>query len=169
MKEQIDFHGQVRPQSFGRRVRAFLRKGEEGQALVEIALTLPAMFAVLTAIFAFAIGFSNQLTLTSAVGFAGQYLQTARSSTADPCADAMTALKQAAPTLNPAKINLTLNLNGTVESGSSCTSGAAIMNAKSFQGDPVTVTATYPLSLPILNFKTAPGWVLSATVTEYSY
>ena len=148
-----------------RRVRAFLRRGEEGQALVEIALTLPALLAIITAIFAFAIAFSNQLTLTNAVGAAGQYLQTIRGNATDPCTQALTALTQAAPNLNPAKIAMTLSLNGAAQN---CQTAAATKNAKGFQGDTITVTATYPYVLPIMNF-TGVGWNLTATVTEYSY
>jgi len=169
MKEQIGLDGQTRSLSIGRRVRAYLRRGEEGQAMVEMALILPALFAVMTAVFAFAIGFGNELTLTGAVGAAGQHLTTIRTTTSDPCADTLAAIEQAAPNLTPSKINLTLSLNGTTETGTSCPSGAAIMEAKGFSGDPVTVTATYPFTLPIMNFKGGLGWVLSATVTEYSY
>jgi Flp pilus assembly protein TadG len=72
-----------------RHVRALLRKGEEGSALVEIALTMPMLLMVMTAICTFAIGFNNQLTLTSAVGSGAQYLQLIRTTTTDPCQDTL--------------------------------------------------------------------------------
>ena len=87
------------------RARAALAKSEEGGALVEVALTVPVLLGVMTGIITFAIAYSNQLTLTQAVGSAGQYLAQIRTSTTNPCADTFTALKNAAPGLNSAKIS----------------------------------------------------------------
>ena len=74
---------------FDRRVRSrgLFSRGEEGGALVEIALTLPPMLAILTGLCAFGVAFSNQLTLTQAVSTGGQYLSQIRTSTTNPCAD----------------------------------------------------------------------------------
>ncbi|MDR3772605.1 MAG: TadE/TadG family type IV pilus assembly protein [Terracidiphilus sp.] len=191
MRFQIDTHGIARSlrrivnrapaaprahlesRSPGRRLRVLLRGGEQGSALVEIALVMPALLAVITAICAFAVAFNNQLTLTQAVGAGAQYLQTVRSNpaAADPCAAAIGAIENAAPNFKPSSISLTLSINGTPETGASCTGGAtALANA---QGFPVTVSATYPCVLSIMpagyGTKFIGSCQLSASVTEYEY
>jgi Flp pilus assembly protein TadG len=156
----------------GRR-RALLRSGEQGQAMLETALILPAWLAILTAIFTFAVAFNNQLILTSAVGSGAEYLQTRRSVTSDPCADALAAIEAAAPNFTAANIVLTLNINGTVVSGQSCPSSTATLVAA--EGDPVSVKATYPCLLSIMSMNPAYGsrfvsnCQISAKVTEYQY
>jgi Flp pilus assembly protein TadG len=150
---------------------ALLLSGEQGQAMVELTLTIPAMLMVMTAILTFGIAFNNQVTLNNAVGIGGQYLSTIRSTTSNPCADTLTAIENAAPNLTAANINLTININGTAEPGSSCAGATStLFNA---QGDPVTVTATYPCFLSIMTPAYGPKFIsncqLSAKVTEYEY
>jgi Flp pilus assembly protein TadG len=164
-------HAETR--SPGLRRRALLRSGEQGQAMVELALVLPAFLAILTAIFTFGIAFNNQQILISAVGSGGQYLMTRVSATADPCKDVMTAIEAAAPNFTAANIGLTLNINGTVETGQSCPGGVAAMSGA--LNEPVTVTATYPCFLKIMSMNPAFGsnfisnCQLSAKVTEYEW
>lgn len=187
MTVQIDSHGETRsPQhrlirhpasswtnvaslSICRRLRTVLRRGEEGSTIVEIALFTPILLGLLTAICTFAVGFNNQLNLTTAVGAGAQYLQLIRVTTSDPCADTMTAIENAAPSLTPSNISLTLNLNGTVVTGTSCPGAQSNM----VQGQPVTVSATSPCILLIMNMgfgtKFTSNCQLSAQVTEYEY
>ena len=54
---------------------------------------LPLLLLVFTGIFDFGIAYYNQLTLTQAVGAGAQYLQQIRTSTTDPCADTLTAIR----------------------------------------------------------------------------
>jgi hypothetical protein len=119
----------------------------------------------MTAICTFAIGFNNQLTLTSAVGSGAQYLQLIRTTTTDPCQDTLTAIENAAPSLTPSSITLSFSLNGTPVSGNSCAGDQSDLA----QGQPVTVTAKYPCALAIYATKFATGCQLSASVTEYEY
>jgi len=148
---------------------------EHGNMLVEIGLSLPLLLLMFTGIFDFGIAYNNQLTLTQAVGAGAQYLQTIRTSTTNPCADTLTAIENAAPMLVPGKISLALNMNGTLEPSSgtpttslSCSGAQSNLTAQT----PVTVTATYPCSLPLV-FTKGASWIsscsLSATVTEYEY
>lgn len=152
-----------------RRVRAFLRRGEEGSVLVEIALLTPILLGLITAIATFAIGFNNQLTLTSAVGAGAQYLQLIRTTTTDPCADALTAIENAAPSLKSSSISLSFNFNGTVVNQNSCSGDQGDL----VEGTPVTVSATYPCVLSIMPMGYGTKFVsncqLSAKVTEYEY
>jgi Flp pilus assembly protein TadG len=142
---------------------------EHGNMLVEIAIAMPVLLLIFTGIFDFGIAYNNQLTLNQAVGAGAQYLQQIRTSTSDPCADTLTAIENAAPTLTASKISLTLNLNGTPETNKTTCSGAQQYLAEQ---EPVTVTATYPCSLPIV-FTRGSTWVstcsLTATVTEFEY
>lgn len=151
--------------SVRRLVGALHRNDEDGSALVEIALTMPILLMVMTAICTFAIGFNNQLTLTSAVGSGAQYLQLIRTTTSDPCQDTLNAITAAAPSLTASSISLSFNLNGTQVSGSSCSGDQTYLT----QGQPVTVTAKYPCALAIYATKFATGCQLSASVTEYEY
>ena len=153
----------------GRRVRH-----EHGSTLVEAALTLPLFVLVLTGIFSFAFTFWYQLTLTQAVGQAGQYLQQNRLNSAltDPCAAALTVVENSAPMLTASSISLSLNIDGTKVSANSCAS-----DLSTFQGAmsaPVTVSATYPCSfywywLYSGISRNSSGCKLSAQVTEYEY
>jgi Flp pilus assembly protein TadG len=142
-----------------------LRGGDEGSTLVEFALILPAFMMLITALCTFAIAFSNELTLTSAVGSGAQYLQLIRTTTTNPCADTLTAIESAAPSLTPASISLTFSFNGTNVTGNTCSGDQSYL----IQGQPITVSATYPCTLQIYAVRFTSACQLSAKVTEYEY
>jgi Flp pilus assembly protein TadG len=157
--------------AFARRVRALLRSGEQGQSMVEFALAMPAVLAVITATFTFSIAFYSQMTLTTAVSAGAQDLQTIRQTTSDPCKDTLTAIEAAAPNLSAANISLTVTINGTAEPGHTCTGATSVLAAA--QGEPVAVTATYPCFLSIMNAGYKANFIsncqLSAKATVYEY
>jgi Flp pilus assembly protein TadG len=155
------------PKSVGGRVRTSLSHGEEGGALIEIALTVPVLLGIVTGVCTFGIAFSNQLSLTQAVGSAGQYLSQIRTTSTNPCADAFKALKNAAPNLTSGNIVMTVTMNGTTptQTGNSCAGSQTNL----VQGSPVTVYATYPCTLAVYGVSFASGCQLSAKVTEYEY
>jgi len=171
-KHTIAHNSGAESRSILKRIRAACFGREEGNALVEFALTLPILMAVLVAIFEFGIAFNNQLQLTQAVGSGAQYLQTIRTSTTDPCKDTMTAIENSAPNLVAANIKLTLTMSGnTPVSGSSCSGDESQLTS----GQPTTVYATYPCNITIfgislggLNTRTF-NCNLTAQVTEYEY
>jgi Flp pilus assembly protein TadG len=185
MKTQIDFDGitrslrravnlavtEAQAETRSPKRRALLRSGEQGQTLVEFALVLPAMLAVITATFTIGIAFYTQMTLNSAVSAAAQDVQTIRLTTSDLCGDALTAIEAAGPSLRAANIGLTVTINGTAEAGHTCTGATSTLAAA--QGEPVTVAATYPCLLSIIS----PGYgthfisncQLSAKATVYEY
>jgi Flp pilus assembly protein TadG len=152
---------------------ALFGASEEGGALIEMALTLPLMLALLMGLSSFGIAYKNQIVLTQATGVAGQYLAQIRTSTSDPCADVFTALKNAAPGLTPASITVSVTMNGTTptQTGNSCSGSQTNL----VQGQPVTVYATYPCTLPIIQMYNqkfvgnAGTCNLAAKVTEYEY
>jgi Flp pilus assembly protein TadG len=138
---------------------------EDGGALVELAMTLPILLALLTAIVSFGMAFSNQLTLTQAVGTGAQFLQQIRLTTTDPCTDTINAISQAAPTLKKANITLAITMNGSTISGTSCSGSQTNL----IQGQPVTVAATYPCNLQVYGVNLSSTCRLGAQVTEYEY
>ena len=155
--------------SCGDRMRACLRGGEDGQAIVEMAFVVPVLSAVLVGILMWGFYFNNLLSLTSAVGQGAGHLQQIRLTTTDPCADTFNAITQAAPNLVPGNIGLTLNLNGGANvTGNSCAGQAAVLG--NLQGDPVKVTATYPCSVVVVGINFGSSFCpmsYSQTVFEY--
>jgi Flp pilus assembly protein TadG len=151
--------------STGGRAHTLFARSEEGGALVEMALTVPVLLGVLTGIVTFGVAYSNQLALTQAVGSAGQYLATIRTSTTDPCLDTFNYLKKAAPGLTSANINFTPTFNGVVPTmnGNSCPGTQLV------QGTPSAVYATYPCGLSVYGVKLASSCQFAAKVTEYEY
>lgn len=145
-----------------------LRKGEQGQSLVEAALVFPVLLVILTGILSFGLAFNNYLILTNAVGSGGRALAIARGTTTDPCSTAATAVSQSAVLLNTNNINYTWNFNGTSYSGSSCSSSSTSTGAAGnlVQGQTAQITVTYPCSLAVFRMNLAPGCQLSASVTE---
>jgi Flp pilus assembly protein TadG len=158
-------------QFIGGRIRAVFGKGEEGQTIVEFAFVVPVLLAVLLGIFQCGILFGNNIQLTNAIGAGAQYLQQIRTTSTDPCSDTFTAIKNAAPSLNPSSIGLHFTFTSssgtqTTASGTSCSGDEADMG----QGEPVTVTATYPAAMTIMGIRFLPsGFLLSQTITQYEY
>lgn len=150
------------------RIFAFCFGEEDGNSLIEFTLTLPILMAVLTAIFQFGIAFNNQLELTQGVGAAGRYLQVERTSSVDPCSEAITTITNSAPMLSATNIGLqlTIGANASVQ-GSSCTQAQPELYAASKQA--VTILATYPCNISVYGFNFSPTCKLTAQVTEYEY
>jgi Flp pilus assembly protein TadG len=151
--------------------RAACRKvcGEEGAALVEFALIAPLMLMLTSGIFIFGIAMNNYLVLTQAVSVAARTLAANGGITLDPCATAYNAVIQAAPNLTPAKLSVSLTLNGTAESGNSCSSSSTTTGAAGALagGTNATLTVTYPCVLVFYgNTSGATGCTLTATDTE---
>jgi len=99
------------------------------------------------------------------VGSGGQYLQTIRTSTTDPCAATIAAIEGAAPNLHSANISMTLTMNGTKVSGNSCSGDQSDL----VEGGSVTVYASYPCNLFVYGLNLGTSCKLQAQVTEYEY
>jgi len=140
-------------------------RNEEGSVIAELAIALPVLMLLITGVFSFAAAYSNELTLTQAVGAGGQYLQQIRNTTSNPCKDVLTTIENSAPTLNPNNISLTLTMNGTSVSGNSCSGDQSDL----IEGSPVTVSATYPCNLHVFSMNFGSSCQLSAQVTEFEY
>jgi len=156
-----------RANSLAQRLRRFLRiRGEDGNALIEIAMVLPVFLAFITGIGSFAIALGNQITLIQATGSGGQYLQQIRTTTTNPCADTLTAIENAAPSLAGSSIGLTLTMDGNTPINATTCSGK---QSQLVEGSAVTVATTYPCSLSVYGIKFLKSCQLSASVTEYEY
>jgi Flp pilus assembly protein TadG len=122
---------------------------QNGQSLVEFALTLPVLLLVLTGITTFGLAMNNYLTLTEATSVGARQIAISRSQTLDPCSVASAAVYAAAPSFTQSKFTFTFTFDGVNYSGASCasssTSTGAAGNLK--QGMPATVSVTYPCSL----------------------
>jgi Flp pilus assembly protein TadG len=151
----------------GRRLRASIFCAEEGQTLVEMAIALPVLLLLLTGTFSFGIAFTNKLTLTQAVGVGANYLQTIRTTTSDPCRDAFTAITNAAPFLDPTKVNVTVTINGSTpaQTGNTCSGSQSLLAPQV----PVIVLASYPCNLGVYGMTFGSGCVFYAQETVYEY
>ena len=150
--------------------RVKLRMGEDqGSSLIEFAVALPVMLLVVTGITTFGLAINSYVSLTDATNTAARQVAISRGETNDPCALAVGVVENAAPFLATSSLSFTLTLNGTVYTGTTCsststTSGAA---ANLLAGKKATLQVTYPCSLQVFraNYGSS-GCVLNATTTE---
>jgi Flp pilus assembly protein TadG len=120
---------------------------EGGQAVVEFALVLPILLAIVTAIFSFGIIFKNYLTLVDAVRNGARVAAVSRSAS-DPATTAKTAVVNAGSDLGLTTSNVTVN-PGPWTAGSS-----------------VTVTASYPYTISVFGIAVTTGSLTSSTTVR---
>lgn len=146
-------------------VRAFFGRDSEGSALVEMALSLPILLAIMTGIFSFSIALYQKLQLAEGVSTAGRVLAVDRGAV-DPCLDATNALYAAAPGLAQNQIALVYTLNGVVTNAKSCPIAGANGNPNMGAGKNAQIQATY--SGCILNVFNMWGGSMHGSCTLYS-
>jgi Flp pilus assembly protein TadG len=132
-----------------------------GQSLVEFSFAMPILLITVTGMLSFGIAMHNFLTLTNGVNTGAQVMAMSRGQTSDPCASVLTAIENAAPGLTGTSISLTVVINGTSFTSTSCTAGAADMT----QGTLAQVTATYPCVLAIYGMG-VPSCTLRSQASE---
>ena len=120
---------------------------EGGQALVEFALVLPVLLAVMIAIFELGTIYRNYLVLTDAVR-AGARAAAVNRNAADPISAATSATVSAGNDIGLTTSNVTVTPSTPWSAGGS-----------------VTVTATYPYSLSLFGASLISG-NLSSSTTE---
>jgi Flp pilus assembly protein TadG len=151
-----------------KRVLVLIRGGNEGQAMVEMALILPILMILSMGIWEFGSQFYRHIELQSAVDDATRMLQSSRAlnTMTDPCAAAVTAIATAAPTLTASSLNVVVKINGTTEPANTCSGAQTNMVAFA----PIQVTATYPysVSIPLLGFTLQSG-VMTSSQTAFQY
>jgi Flp pilus assembly protein TadG len=159
---------------FARRSRrAFGRRGEEGAALLEFAITLPVLMTVLTGTASFSLALYTLQQIGNATSTAAQLLGAEQGLISDPCAAVVTSVTNSLPNLKPTLITYTVSITDgsgtahpsgpTTGSSFSCPSNAGNMTPN----EPVTVTVSYAYSwLPILAFTPKSGLSSSETALE---
>jgi Flp pilus assembly protein TadG len=120
-------------------MRTPLRR-DDGQAIVEMALVLPILCALLLGIAQFGIAYNNYVTLTDATRAGARKAAVARF-TNDQGAAAKAAVYTNASNLNSVQLQVTVSVDN---------------NDWTTAGNNVTVTAQYPYSINIL------GWVVKS-------
>ena len=141
---------------------------QDGQSIVEFALTLPILLLVVTGITTFGVAITNYVQLTEATNVGGRALAISRNQVVDPCATGASAVQGAAPSLNASNLNYSFVLNGTQFSGSTCSSPNISSGAAGdlVQGQSATITVTYPCVLKVYGANYAPNCMLTAKTTE---
>jgi Flp pilus assembly protein TadG len=151
------------------------RRGEEGAALVELAVTLPLLMIVLigTASFSMALYFLQQIgnaTTSAAMSVGGEAGLFPNN---DPCAAAKSFVTGALPNMAPAKLSLTLTLTDTglnTDTYSGTGSSFTCTSAPSMEPNyPVVLTVTYAYSwFPVPHFASLPGFQYNPSVINLS-
>ena len=159
----------VGTQSLGKRVRARLRsRNEQGQSLVEFALSLPLLMLILTGMMTFGIALHSYLELTNATSIGARLIAISRGQTTNPCAMVATAVYNAAPLLKQTSLTFSLVLNGTTYPGTSCSSPDTTTGAAGnlLQGSDAQLTVKYPCNLKVFGYNYAPSCIMTARTTE---
>ena len=130
------------------RIRKRIRQ-ENGQGMVEFAMVLPILMAVMLGIVQFGIIFNNYETLTDASRVAARRAATSRF-IGDNGASAVTAAKSAAGNLDQSKLGIDI---------SSCAPGTYPCATQDWTtpGNEVTVKLTFPYSIKILDWTVKSG------------
>lgn len=153
-----------------------LRRGEQGQSLVEFGLVVPVLLVVLTGIFSFGIILTQYEVLTDAVGAGARALALGRGQTSpalaasDPCAYAVALLDAAAPSLKTSSLTISIAYTqksdgSVVPYGTSCTDRSTSGANPMVTGDQVQITATYPVTPVVFSWATR-SITMSSTATE---
>ena len=180
MNHSAASHCQRRFQPIFGRIRTWRVFRDEGQSLVEFALVLPMMLTAITGILIFGIFEMQVLSLTEGVDSAGRVLSVSAGQTLDPCAAAVTAVKQAAVAVNPNNLSYTVTMNpiaGNLAANNhqyanqtTCSSASTTTGAPGYlvSGGTVTVSVTFnACSLNFFNNRfSAGGCSISQAITE---
>ena len=136
--------------------------GEDGQALVELAVVAPMLLLVATGLGAFGVTMVNYLRLVDAVNEGARQMVIIRSQTNDPCATLSGVVEDAAPNLTAANLSYTFVLNGSTYTGKTCTAGAVNL----VQGASGKISVSYPCSLAVFRSNFGSSCTLQAATTE---
>jgi Flp pilus assembly protein TadG len=136
--------------------------GEDGQAIIEFAVTLPILLLLVTGILTFGLALNNYVMLNNATDTGARALAISRGQSTDPCATTVSAIYNAAPILKQSNYTFAFTVNGTRYTGTSCTGATTNM----VQGGQAQVTVSYPCSLAVFGVNYAPGCSLQAQTTE---
>jgi len=146
------------------RIRRFLRSGNEGSAMVEMAVTLPVVMLIMTGLFSFSIALYQKLLLSEAISAGGRLLAVDRGDT-DPCQTVANSIYANSPGLTKASINLTFVLNGVTTNAATCPGASGGANANMIAGGNAQIQVTYPCTLMVYS-KSFGACSMQTAVTE---
>jgi Flp pilus assembly protein TadG len=149
------------------RLRRLMGSDSSGNAIVEMAVTLPIVMAMLTGISSFSIALYQKLQLCEAVSNAGHLLATDRGDT-NPCSTATSAIYAAAPGLKQSSITLTYTLNGNNYGSGVVTcagSPAGTANSNMVAGSTAEIQASYACAIGVYGLKNMTCSIASS-ITE---
>ncbi len=166
--------GEVKPAKPNLLVRAcfLLRQSEEGGSLVEMAIALPLVMLLITAMVTFGLMLNSYLMLSHAVDVGARNLALSRGATTNPCSDAVTIIQSAAPTVSPSSLTYAFTIgSGTFSGNSTGFSGTASTDCTQagvsdmVAGDTATVSVSYPFQLLVYGWR--PTTInIAASTTE---
>jgi Flp pilus assembly protein TadG len=137
-----------------------LAKDRTGVAALEFALVAPILLMLAVGIAKFGLMLNNYVILTEAVADGARVFALGRGVTS-PKTSAVGQVQSTASSLT-GTLTITLAVNGTA-----CTTDTGCNTALSTaQGQPATVTATYPCDLVVMGVNFAPSCTLSSSTTE---
>ncbi len=135
--------------SFAGRVIALLRRGDEGQSIVEFALVLPLLMTILFCMYSLTMALYQYQQLEYATFFAAQQVGAGRGLITDPCATVAATVPAALPSWTASMFTYTVFITSssgtatkygpTTGSSFTCAAGAANMS----QNEPITVGVSY--------------------------
>jgi len=144
------------------------RNERKATVAVEFAFIAPVLLLIVVGMFVFGVALNNWVILTNAAeAGALQFASSRGDSDGNPWTDTRNAIFNAAPTLTPASVTITLSVNGTA-----CTSDATCFTALAANaGNPAFVQATYPcmpgnLNLTVYGTNYSPNCTLTVKTTE---
>jgi Flp pilus assembly protein TadG len=130
-------------------MRSWLRRGEEGNALIELAFVAPIMMLMLTGLASFAMALYSYQQLGYAVSAAAQQVGAQQGLITDPCSSLESDITTALPGWTASKFTFTTVITDgsgathtfgpTAGASFSCTAGANDMALN----EPMTVTVSY--------------------------
>jgi Flp pilus assembly protein TadG len=163
--------------SAGKRVRAYLRKGDEGNTIVEMALMLPILMMTMLGIYILGIMFTNYTSLTQGTGAAAEYLQSLQTEPVgtDVCGMVWTFLAGATPntgvvpSLDSSQLTLTITLNtDSPVSGTGSIRACDTTSSDMASGVKVTVATSYPCNFVVFGHdysRNSGGTVVACNLT----
>jgi len=133
---------------------------ERGAALIEFAVVVPVLLLLVFGMMRFGIAYNNQIILTDSVRDGARMLSVSRGDNTDICNKAGLKVRNAAVTLDPTKITMTMLVAGssnTAAAGALPSCNGAGTSAAFSSGSDVTMTATYPCSLQVMGITFGPS------------
>jgi len=157
-------------------MRAVGFEGEEGNALLECAVTLPLLLTVMMGAASFSMAFYEMQELGTAVSGAAQVLGATAGTITDPCAQVVAQVTAAVPNLDSTKLTYTVTITnaagttatyGPTTGSLTCKAAGAGQAASTAEAtnEPQTVTVSYNYKWMPLYFSKTPTSQLTSSAT----